>query len=231
MEANTQIITIANQKGGTGSSTLIPLIASELVVGYGLKVLVIDTHSFQKSIVSRRKSELDTFPFYKPLYDVADVESENIITYLAQLNPRYDIVLIDWSGRTNDRYLSNILFVSHAVIMPVIAGEFNIWSTLDFLDHLRITAERKRSFGLRLDIFGFINMFDKRIVEHRNLRKFAEDHPITMLKTTIRKSVEYTRYWSTIVPLAATESRFAKEEVENLTREILEQMRTLRQSA
>jgi cellulose biosynthesis protein BcsQ len=212
---------MCNQKGGTGSSTIIPLCACLFVREHRLKVLVIDTHD-QKSIFNKRKREIKEAPEEDVPYPVKYCTSKDIISCITALNEEFDIILIDWSGRISlDPYLERLLFICQMVLVPIVAGDFNTLSTFDFLDYIKAIHKRKKALNMDSELYGFLNMYNDRYPRHRELRSIANEKGIPLLRSSIRNSVEYQRLWSTITPLSKARSKIAQKEVMELTDEII----------
>ncbi|KAA6439574.1 ParA family protein [Dyadobacter flavalbus] len=161
MDKATKIISFANMKGGVGKSMLTIktalLLASE---PYNYTVAVIDADA-QGTIVKRRKLEESKgikdfkLEIYQSSFD--DVKQ---ITRDLYSSEKYDYIFIDIPRSTTGydaETLSKILVFTETVIVPLLASESELTSSIEFIKILKSLQEAKEKKGLVLNIFGLAN--------------------------------------------------------------------------
>lgn len=145
-----KVVVFANQKGGTGKSTLCVLMAHWLVE-QGKKVIVYDADS-QQTIYDLRQDELKANPDVTPKWDVKRMDAINFDTTIKQLDEAANFngyVLIDAPGAMTNPGLAPILQTADAVAIPF-SFDYNVMkSTLKFIQVLmsdQIGKEKERLF-------------------------------------------------------------------------------------
>ncbi|NHF71970.1 ParA family partition ATPase [Paracoccus xiamenensis] len=128
-----RIITVAQQKGGSGKTTL----AANLAVAMrarGLSVALIDTDpqgSLGRWYIERlgRRGEDDELEFSTSSAWGASYESEKLVK-------RFDVVIIDTPPKI-DSDLRPALRVADLVVVPVASSQVDLWATEGVLDLAR----------------------------------------------------------------------------------------------
>ncbi len=132
-----KIITVANQKGGVGKTT----IATNLAVMYALngkKTILLDSDA-QGSSMTFRASRPEDYPEISAVSITKPTIHKDIKSFNA------DYVIIDAGGRDSEVYRSAI-YAADMLLIPVGASPYDIWSTEDTLKlyrELAITKEIK----------------------------------------------------------------------------------------
>ena len=148
--AKNRIIVFANQKGGTGKSTLCVLMAHWLAE-QGKKVIVYDA-DIQQTLYDRRQDDLKANPTAKPSWEVKRINAMSFEQTTKALDEaaQYDgYVLIDAPGAMAFPGLAPILQTADAVAIPF-GYDYNVFkSTLKFIQILmseEIGQEKERLF-------------------------------------------------------------------------------------
>ncbi|WBU57659.1 ParA family partition ATPase [Paracoccus sediminicola] len=128
-----RIITVAQQKGGSGKTTLTANLAIEMRAR-GLSVALVDTDpqgSLGRWFIERmeRLGEDDGMEFSTSSAWGASYESE-------KLKKRFDIVIIDTPPKI-DSDLRPALRVADLVVVPVASSQVDLWATEGVLDLAR----------------------------------------------------------------------------------------------
>ncbi|HXJ98676.1 MAG TPA: ParA family protein [Gelidibacter sp.] len=138
------VITFANQKGGTGKTTIAIAFANYLSVnGIGLKVFDCD---FQESI--HEKYTFDISSGKTPLYDVIYLDHDSIpdVDNLIEMSDSEELFVFDLPGSLDVNYV-NLLHYSDYLIIPFEYSDVSMKSTIRFNEFLKvISAESQRIF-------------------------------------------------------------------------------------
>ncbi len=145
-----KIIVFANQKGGTGKSTLCVMMAHWLTE-HGKKVVVYDADS-QQTLYDHRQDDIKANPEIKPSWEVKRINALNYnqTTRILDEAAEFDgYVLIDAPGALVFPGLAPILQIADAVAIPF-GYDYNVLkSTLKFIQVLmsdEIGKEKDRLF-------------------------------------------------------------------------------------
>lgn len=118
------IISILNQKGGVGKTTLSIHISSTLALA-GKKVLLIDADVQRSALdwASSRNSD--------PIFSVVGISTNTIHKEIQLLKQNYDFIIIDGPPRVYDVVRSAIA-ASDVIIIPVQPSPYDVWSACRF---------------------------------------------------------------------------------------------------
>lgn len=158
------IISIHNQKGGAGKTTLAAVIAAE-IADMGYKVLLLDQEG-QTSITKKRMIELKD----KNLYDIRSVW-ENIPENLKVLEKQYDIILIDLPGNFVEKFIYTFIALSNAIIIPTSLTETELLSIVTYIDTLN---DYISTLGLDINKIGVLTKLHRG--SNVKLRSFISEH-------------------------------------------------------
>ena len=114
------IISLNNQKGGVGKTTLTIHIASTLALA-GKKVLLIDADSQRSALDWTAAREED------PLFSTVGMPSNSIHKQIRLLDKDYDYIIIDGPARIYDVAKSSIA-ASDIVLIPIQPSPYDVWS-------------------------------------------------------------------------------------------------------
>lgn len=119
------IISVVNQKGGTGKST----IATNLVAcfaGEGKEVLLIDADP-QRTALDWRADRPDD----RPQVQTVGLPVRNLHQEIAPFQRKYEVIIIDGGGRVTATARAAVM-VADFVIIPTLASKPDVLSTQDF---------------------------------------------------------------------------------------------------
>ncbi len=123
------VITIAQQKGGSGKTTLSINLAIEAVYR-GLKVAVVDTDP-QGSLGRWFMTRLEHHD--KPDLELSTASAWGVAYEVGKLTKNFDLVIIDTPPKA-DSDLRPALRVADLVVVPVAASHVDLWATEGVLD-------------------------------------------------------------------------------------------------
>lgn len=149
------VITICNEKGGSGKSTIAVNLAFRFAKDYNL--LLIDTDS-QRSIEAFTTIRADSNK--ESTFTTATKLGSSLMQEIKLLDNQYELILIDTGGR-DSKETRYALIASNAVIVPCIASQFDIVVLDKMLD---ILLEVKATINPNLKVFfllsrGTTNLF------------------------------------------------------------------------
>lgn len=209
------IISIVNQKGGVGKTT----VAINLAVAFaraGKNILLVDADKQGSSLAfSTIRNELDL-----PSYEYRQVLTPN----LHEMSFDQSVVLIDVGGSDGDVFRSGI-YASDAIIMPFSPSSLDIWGselTLSIIDKANEFRRANRQKSIR--VYGLLNMVVPRTSLTQDIREvaneIAQEFNMGFLKTELGFRIAYKRCVN--VGLGVLESKDIKafEEMKNLYQEV-----------
>jgi len=204
------ILSLLNQKGGVGKTTLAVHIATALAQG-GNRVLLVDADP-QGSALDWSASR--TTP---PLFPVVGLPKPTIHRELASLAQDYAHVVIDGPPRVYDVARSAIL-ASDVVIIPVQPSPYDVWAAKEIVDLLQEAASFK-------DYLKSAFTINRKIVNTaigRDVNEALSAYAVPVLQSQICQRVgfaESAAQGSTVMELDPTS--LASQEVQALVEELL----------
>lgn len=209
------IISLLNQKGGVGKTTLSVNIATCLALK-NKKVLVIDADPQNSTLdwAATRKKE--------SLFTVVSITKPIIHKETPKLIKNYDIIIIDGPPRIYDVAKSAIV-TSDLVIIPVQPSPYDIWAAHEVVGLIKEVAEPLEEIRIIKCAF----LINRKIVNTaigRDVESALEQYEINVLKTHVCQRVSYAEtaaIGSTVLEEKSKDS-LAMQEMINLTEEILE---------
>jgi cellulose biosynthesis protein BcsQ len=160
-----KIITVGNQKGGVGKSTICALLANALAAApFSLAVTVLDVDA-QRSLLRQRLADLEQYKGKTP-YPIEAATIEDVKHNLPALDKSQDVVLIDAPGRLDsslpgDQQIAlQLVAISDVLLIPFVPGNFALESSLDFLKAALKTKAARANDARPLAVIGLVNMFE-----------------------------------------------------------------------
>lgn len=115
------IISIVNEKGGSGKSTVCVNLATRLGLD-GFNILVIDADPSKNiEIFSSIRESLDK----KALFDLSIRSGSGLIDRIKESDQKYDWLIIDTGGRDSNE-LRRALLISDVALIPVLPSQFDL---------------------------------------------------------------------------------------------------------
>ena len=135
----TKIISVCNQKGGCGKTTLSTTLASGLV-SRGYKVALIDSDPQRSS--GDWAAQAATLGKRTPL--VIGMDRPTIADELKNLPPEYDYAVIDSiSGLSpfSQKIIAGVIKASNLVIVPIVPSQVDVWASASVIEMIQARHE------------------------------------------------------------------------------------------
>lgn len=211
-----KVITLFNQKGGCGKTTMTIQIAGTLALR-GFKTLVVDMD--EQNTATRWASQAeDNAPFPAAMINLAAMGGKMHREIKNQLD-NYDFIIVDCPPAALSPAPSSAMLISDLALIPIVPAPADMWASVA-AKKLALTAQATNE---TLQIRVLPNMVQKNTNLARDtLDVLAEDTEIPMLKSRIASRSAFRECQltgSTVHSLSKTSA--ASLEVDALTDEVL----------
>lgn len=205
------IISLLNQKGGVGKTTLAVNIA-EVLSRLEKRVILVDADP-QGSALDWAANRPDDPPF-----PVIGLPKPTLHRELPAIAKNHDFVLIDGPPRVNELARAAIL-ASDVVLIPVQPSPFDVWAAKEIVDLLQEASVFKE----KIKSAFVINRKVVNTAIGRDVVDALESYPVPVLKASIGQRVVFAESAAQgLTVLHVDPSGSASKEVIELTRELLE---------
>ncbi len=203
------IISVINQKGGVGKTTLSVNLAAALA-GRKLRVLVVDADP-QGSALDWVAARGQDTPFA-----VIGMSKPILHLELPKMAKDFDVVLIDGPPRVYDVAKSAVM-ASDAVLIPVLPSQFDVWAAEETVKLLQECA----TYKTHLKAAFVINRKIANTAIGRDVAKALKQYPQPVLQTTVCQRVAFAEsaHGRTVLELDADSA--ASKEIQSLAKEVL----------
>lgn len=214
------IISLLNQKGGVGKTTLSIHIASTLALA-GKKVLLVDG-DVQGSALDWAASRDEN-----PIFNVVGIAKNTIHKEMPTLSSGYDHVVIDGPPRVSDVAKSAIA-ASDMVFIPVQPSPYDVWAAKEVVDLISEVKETLSGYK-KIGAAFIINRKIYNTALGRDVEDALQQYDLPVLKTHISQRVAYaeTASQGTSVIEQDPES-VAGKEIKSLVKEVITMNKTVR---
>ena len=204
------IISLLNQKGGVGKTTLAVHLSTALALR-GRKVLLVDADPQHSSLDWSESRTAD------PLFPVIGLPTKNLHKEMPAHVRNYDDIVIDGPPRVNELARAAIM-AADVVLIPVQPSPYDIWAAkeiVDMLNEAHVYKEKQKS--------AFV--INRKIVNTAIGRDVAEalaEYHLPVLSAAISQRVAFAEsaaQGSTVLELDPT--GIASQEINRLTDEVL----------
>ena len=174
-----KVISLLNQKGGCGKTTLTVHIATALA-RQGEKVLLIDADPQGSALdwSAAREGE--------PMFPVAGLPKSSIHKELPGLAHGYTIVLIDGPPRVYD-VAGSAIMASDLVLIPVQPSPYDVWAAKEIVDLLHNASV----YQGKLKSAFVINRKIVNTAIGRDVVEALSEHPIPVLEAAVSQRVAF----------------------------------------
>lgn len=219
LQVNTDVISVVNQKGGVGKSTLCSLVAVQIKAKHPEKNIVIIDTDYQASTKKLDKGDsiVDVIAF-----DVN--ESSNpileFVDLIEKLKKEYDLVVVDTAGSfILQNFTSTIVECSSVVLIPIEVNELSISGSMITIPVVLAGQERRTNKGMKALASIVVNKAKKVTLEQKEIAKMGDLAGIEILKAKISDRIRYSRELSLSKPMVDPKDK--KDELNILIDEVL----------
>ncbi len=205
-----QIISLGNQKGGVGKTTLTINLAGCLAKNKK-KVLVIDADRQQTALDWQSVRQADR------IFDIVGIPKDTIHKDITSLSQNYDFVLIDCPPHSAN-VLRSVLLASDLFIIPITPSALDVWSAKDVIPLLKDAT----IFNEKLKSVFVINRKIVNTAIAKEIEKVLVDFEYPIFKTIISQRVAFAETMSSgLVISELNTDNNAVEEIENFGKEVI----------
>lgn len=207
------IISVTNLKGGVGKSTMTQNLAVAFAAR-GAKVCIADTDKKQHTSIkwSGQREESQTSI---PVFGVT--EGEALVKNVKALQKEYDHVFIDGTPILEELASWTVL-ASDMVVIPTLPSPSDIWSLQEF----KVRLDQIKAMGTNIPAYILINKHSGSRNLDKEINSAVDEFGMEILKSTIKDRVAYKEAMLEGLGVVEYKDKKAKEEIEQLTNEILE---------
>jgi chromosome partitioning protein len=173
------VISLLNQKGGVGKTTLSIHIAAALALDGG-RVLFIDADKQGSAL------DWDASRQGDPLFTVIGKPTNSIHKDLAALSRGYDWVLIDGPPRVHD-VANSAIMAADLVLIPVQPSPYDVWSAKEIVDLIAAASPLKPSLRAAFAI----NRKIANTAIGRDVAEALASYEVPVLKATVAQRVAF----------------------------------------
>lgn len=182
-----KVISVAHRKGGIGKTSITLHLATALAVNKNLRVIVLDTDSQQSAFKYRSHERANVYDDAEPPYPIERVQPKYLFDEIRHLRDKYDVIFIDVPRLTEgseDSQLSTAITYCDYLLIPIVAGDLEGLSTIEFVKMVKEIDEYKSSKDFSFKYYGFLNKKNRR-VENDQAIDFMKQLGVPMFEETL----------------------------------------------
>lgn len=211
-------IAISNLKGGVGKTT----ISQNLAVCFahmGFKTCIVDTDTNQNSLAwsGVRSEELPIITV------VGATDAKALGKTVDNLHRDYEVVIIDGTPSLSEM-TTRIIMTSDILVIPILPSAHDFRAMGPFFERY----EQAKEFRGEIPAFFLINQYSPQANVYKAMRESINAFEIEVLNTTVAKRAAYVETAIDGKGVFESNDPKAREEMVNLTRELLEKAEQLK---
>jgi len=207
-----RIFSIANQKGGTGKTTL----SMNLAAGLANKgrVLIVDADP-QGSASQWSGLSTDDKPFPVSVISVGGQLKREVGRFAKD----YDFIVIDCPPTIETGVMQSALEVSESAIIPVLPSPIDLWASIRIVETIELAKIRNRN----LKPYIVVNQLEPRSALSKAMQEALEEFDIPPLQSGIRRRAAYRNAAMDGLSVYCIGKRgeAAVDEIESIIKEVL----------
>ncbi len=205
------IISVQNQKGGVGKTTLAIHISHALcLLGYRVLLIDADPQGSARDWAASRQNE--------PLFSVMGIDRPSIHKEIPLISPNYDHILIDGPPRVTDLARSAIV-AADLVLVPVQPSPYDVWAAKEVIDLIEEASVFKES----LKSVFVVNRKIANTAIGRDVNEALASYQIPVLKSHITQRVSFAESAGTGQTVLEIEPNGqASQEIKAVVNELME---------
>ncbi len=209
-----KIITVANQKGGAGKTTVSMQIAG-LLGKRKFKVLVVDADQ-QGTAVRWASSAEDENPFPASVIGLSNANAK-IHREVKKFINDYDYIFIDCPPAVDSPIPQSAFLISDLVLVPILPSPLDIWATVGIKETILNMKEINETLNSRL----ILNQCQPRTTLAKEIMDILPNFGIELAKSILRQRQVYRQSAVFGQIVHDFKNKEAIKEVNNLTDEVL----------
>jgi len=210
-----KIITVANQKGGAGKTTVSMQIAG-LLGKRKFKVLVVDADQ-QGTAVRWASSAEDENPFPASVIGLSNANAK-IHREVKKFINDYDYIFIDCPPAVDSPIPQSAFLISDLVLVPILPSPLDIWATVGIKETILNMKEINETLDSRL----ILNQCQPRTTLAKEIMDILPNFGIELAKSILRQRQVYRQSAVFGQIVHDFKNKEAIKEVNSLTNEVLE---------
>jgi chromosome partitioning protein len=205
------IISVLNQKGGVGKTTLSVNIATALALGNS-KIMLVDADS-QGSALDWHSSRQQ-----EALFPVVGLAKATLHKDIPELASHYDHVIIDGPPRANDVARSAIM-ASHIVLIPLQPSPYDVWAA----DEIVKLIQEALVFRENIKALFIVNRRIANTAIGRDVSSALAGYPFALTQSIVSQRVAFAESAAQGLSVLEFEPKgAAAKEIKSLVQEIME---------
>lgn len=214
--AEAKIITVANQKGGAGKTTVAMQIAAT-AARRNLRTAVCDADPQGTALRWAAASEVDRV-FPADVFSLA-AAGKQLHRELVRYVDRYDLLVVDCPPSVESVAARSALLVSNLALVPVIPSPLDVWASVGIRELIDACALNNEGLEARI----VLNQVEPRTTLAKEVIEALQEFGIAILESRLGHRTAYraSAAFGQSVHEFGTQAATAIEEVEGLTSEVL----------